>query len=55
MKYRIELTEDAKEDLNWFRVHERRIILDGIKASLSYEPLIETRHRKPLEENPLGS
>ena len=55
MKYRIELTEDAKADLNWFRVHERRIILDGIKANLSYEPLIETRHRKPLEENPLGS
>lgn len=55
MKYRIELTEDATADLNWFRVHERRIILDGIKTNLSYEPLIETCYRKPLEENPLGS
>lgn len=33
MKYRIELTEDAKEDLDWFRVYERRIILDGIKKT----------------------
>ena len=55
MKYRIELTDDAKEDLRWFRVNERKIILEGIKENLSYEPLVETRNRKELRDNPLAS
>jgi len=54
MKYRIELTEDAKEDLRWFRAYERQIILEGIKENLANEPLIETRNRKWLRENPLA-
>ncbi len=55
MKYRIELTDEAQDDLRWFRVYERKIILDGIKDGLSYEPLVETRHRKELRDNPLAA
>jgi len=55
MKYRIELTDDAKEDLRWFQIYERKIILDGIKAQLSYEPLLETRNRKKLRDNPMAA
>lgn len=54
MNYRIELTEDAKADLKWFRVYERKTILDGIKDQLSHEPLVETRNRKELHDSPLA-
>lgn len=54
MKFNIELTEDAERDLEFFRVYDRRIIVDGIRVQLSHEPLVETRNRKPLRENPLA-
>ena len=49
--YGIELTESAKADLNYFSVYERRIIVSDIRTQLSYQPLIETRNRKPMRDN----
>ncbi|OQY59870.1 MAG: hypothetical protein B6245_04390 [Desulfobacteraceae bacterium 4572_88] len=54
MKYQIEITEDAKTDMAFFKAYERKIILTAIKEQLSYEPLKETRNRKRLRCNPLG-
>ncbi len=54
MKYEIEITEDAKTDLSFFKAYERKIILTAIKEELSYEPLKETRNRKKLRDNPVA-
>lgn len=54
MKYKIEITEDAKTDLSYFKAYVRKEILIGIKEQLMYEPLKETRNRKKLRENPIA-
>ncbi len=54
MKYKIEITEDAKTDLSFFKAYERKIILTAIKDELSYEPLKETRNRKKLRNSPFA-
>ena len=54
MKYKIEITEDAKIDLSFFKAYERKIILTAVKQELSYEPLKETRNRKKLRDNPIA-
>ena len=54
MIYKIEITEDAKIDLSFFKVHERKTILRSVKEKLSYEPLKETKNRKKLRNNPVA-
>jgi len=54
MKYKIEITEDAKADLSYFKAYERKEILAGIKNQLLYEPLKETGNRKNLRDNPVA-
>jgi mRNA-degrading endonuclease RelE of RelBE toxin-antitoxin system len=49
--FSIEFTEQAKQDLKWFRKAEQKIILSGIYENLSYEPSLATRNRKPLRPN----
>ena len=55
MRYKIEITEEAKIDLSFFRAYDRKIILSSIREQLSYEPQSETRNRKKLRENPVAS
>ncbi len=52
--YTITYTEDALEDLEYFRKSERQLILDEIDQQLSFEPAIETKNRKRLRPNQLG-
>lgn len=49
--YEIEYTDEAIEDLRWFRKHEQNEILDGIEQQLRYEPAVETRNRKKMRRN----
>jgi mRNA-degrading endonuclease RelE of RelBE toxin-antitoxin system len=53
--YRIEVTEEAKTDLSYYTAFERKLIVSGIREQLSDQPLIETKNRKPLRDNPLAS
>jgi mRNA-degrading endonuclease RelE of RelBE toxin-antitoxin system len=55
MRYKIEITEEAKIDLSFFKAYERKTILKNIKDQLSYEPQRETKNRKLLRENPIAS
>ena len=55
MKYKIDISEEAKKDLWFFKAYERKIILSSIKEQLSREPLKETRNRKELRYNPIAS
>jgi mRNA-degrading endonuclease RelE of RelBE toxin-antitoxin system len=49
--YEIEYTQDAVNDLKWFRKHEQKIIITAIEVQLRYEPTVETRNRKPMRSN----
>jgi mRNA-degrading endonuclease RelE of RelBE toxin-antitoxin system len=49
--YEIEFTDEAEEDLRWFRKNEQQEILDGINSQLSYEPSVETRNHFRLRPN----
>ncbi|MEQ8537167.1 MAG: type II toxin-antitoxin system RelE/ParE family toxin [Coleofasciculus sp. D1-CHI-01] len=49
--FEIELTDQAIEDLQWFKKHQQNVIIDGIETNLGYEPATETRNRKRLRPN----
>jgi mRNA-degrading endonuclease RelE of RelBE toxin-antitoxin system len=50
-KYKIGFTEEALDDLNWFKKNEQNEIRDGIYENLEHEPMVETRNRKKLRPN----
>jgi mRNA-degrading endonuclease RelE of RelBE toxin-antitoxin system len=54
MRFVLDFTDAALDDLAFFKKYEQTLILDQIEVQLSYEPLNETRNRKPLELNALG-
>lgn len=54
MRFVLDFTDSALDDLAFFKKYEQTVILDQIEVQLSYEPLNETRNRKPLEPNALG-
>jgi mRNA-degrading endonuclease RelE of RelBE toxin-antitoxin system len=53
--YQIEVTEEAKGDLSYYTAFERKIIVSEIREQLTHQPLVETKNRKPLRDNPLAS
>ncbi len=51
MKFEIQYTDDAFEDLRHFRKYDQVMLLDQVDRQLSYEPTVETRNRKRLRPN----
>ena len=54
MAYRIRFAESAEEHFAQLTARQQAIVLDAAKVQLRYEPLRETRNRKPLRPNPLA-
>lgn len=54
-EYLIEVTNEAKADLYHYTAFERKIITGEIRNQLSQQPLLETRNRKKLRDNPIAS
>ncbi|OCR00399.1 hypothetical protein BCD67_12865 [Oscillatoriales cyanobacterium USR001] len=54
MAYIIEFAESVKDQLRSLSARERAIVFESIEEQLIYEPLTETRNRKPLRENPIA-
>jgi mRNA-degrading endonuclease RelE of RelBE toxin-antitoxin system len=52
--YRIQFTESAEKHFAQLTARQQAIVLDAVKVQLRYEPLRETRNRKPLRPNPLA-
>jgi mRNA-degrading endonuclease RelE of RelBE toxin-antitoxin system len=52
--FKLELSDNAIEDLKSLKKNERVLILDSLEKSLPYEPTLETRQRKLLRPNPLS-
>ena len=53
--YNIEATEEAKADLNYYTVAERKIIVTQIRVQLEGQPSTETRNRKKLRDSPIAT
>jgi mRNA-degrading endonuclease RelE of RelBE toxin-antitoxin system len=54
MAFTIELSPDAHDQLGQLRKGDQRIIADALVVSLTHQPDQPTRHRKPMDENPLA-
>ena len=54
-RYRIEVTEEAQDDLQYYPAFQRKMITSGIREQLSDQPLNETKSRKPLRDNPVAT
>lgn len=54
-EYQIEVTEEAKADLYYYSAFERKIITEEIRVQLLHQPLVETRNRKKLRDNPIAT
>ena len=52
--FTIDLSDDALEELRYFRKRDSTIIFDEIEQRLTYQPNVETRNRKPLRSHLLG-
>ena len=55
MSYQIEYTDAAIEHLKILTTRQQRTVLDTVDEQLKYEPLVETRNRKPMEPNSLAT
>lgn len=54
MEYEINITDDAWQDLQYFKAYEQRIIVDAIERYLSRDAETESDHRKKLRPNTLA-
>jgi mRNA-degrading endonuclease RelE of RelBE toxin-antitoxin system len=54
-EHRIEFTEEAKADLDYYAAFERKIITSQIRVQLLHEPSVATKNRKSPRENPVAS
>jgi mRNA-degrading endonuclease RelE of RelBE toxin-antitoxin system len=54
-RYQIKMTEEAKTDFSYYSVFERKLLVSEIRGQLTYEPKVETRNRRLLRDNPVGS
>jgi mRNA-degrading endonuclease RelE of RelBE toxin-antitoxin system len=52
--YILDMTEDAHEDLSFYRAFERKVITDEIAIQLVDQPDVETHNRKRLRDNPIA-
>jgi len=55
LSYQIEYTDAAIEHLQSLTTSQQRIVLDTVDEQLKYEPLVETRNRKPMRANSLAT
>lgn len=54
--FAVEVTEEAKGDLDFYTAAIRKAIVTGIRKQLLYEPLVETKNRKlKYEDSEFGS
>jgi mRNA-degrading endonuclease RelE of RelBE toxin-antitoxin system len=52
--YILDMTEDANEDLSYYRAFERKIITDEMDIQLVGQPHVESNNRRRLRDNPIA-
>ena len=54
MHYQILYSSEAEIHLRTLTAREQRIVLEAVEEQLAYEPLEQTRNRKPMRPNPVA-
>ncbi len=54
-RYRIDYAESGVEHLRRLSARDRATVVDAVEERLSFEPTVETRNRKRLDENSLDA
>lgn len=54
MAYRIEYSLESETHLQFLTAREQAIVLDAVDEQLGYQPIVETKNRKPMRPNPLA-
>ena len=54
VKFEVKLVPSADGDLDYFKAHEQKAILDAISKFLEVDANVETRRRKRLRPNPVA-
>lgn len=54
MAYRIEYSPETDAHLRALTARQRTLVFDAVDYQLAYQPLIETRNRKPMRPNPVA-
>ena len=54
MAYKIQFAESVETHLETLTAGQQARVFRAIEAQLTYEPLRETRNRKPLRPNPIA-
>ncbi len=54
MRFRIEYAPATIAHLKTLTARQQSIALNGVASYLSVDPMVETRHRKPMRPNPLA-
>lgn len=54
MPYRIDYSPDAEDHLRGLTARQRETVLDTVDEQLVYQPMVETKNRKPMRPNPLA-
>jgi mRNA-degrading endonuclease RelE of RelBE toxin-antitoxin system len=52
--YILDITDEAKEDLRYYKAYERKIIVNEITIQLPDQPDTETNSRRLLRDNPIA-
>ena len=53
-RYQIEYERAARRHIGRLAKRQQVALVDAIKRNLTWEPLVQTRNRKPLEDSELG-
>ena len=54
VKFEVKLVPSADGDLDYFKAHEQKAILDAISKFLEVDANVETKRRKRLRPNPVA-
>jgi mRNA-degrading endonuclease RelE of RelBE toxin-antitoxin system len=54
LSYRIEYSPVAEEHLRRLTARQQATVLDTVDEQLMHQPMVETRHRKPMRPNPVA-
>jgi mRNA-degrading endonuclease RelE of RelBE toxin-antitoxin system len=52
--YTIEYSPEAIDHLKALTARQQAIVIDAIEEQLAYQPMVETRNRKPMRPNPVA-
>lgn len=55
MPYRIQYSPSAEDHLRGLTARQRSIVLEAVDRQLVHQPILETRNRKPMRQNPLAA